>query len=65
MPSHNHLDHKVSGGIYFPGFGYLSLFELIVKYEPMKIYVDEAASAIIKALKIATNEDPEYEKVIA
>jgi hypothetical protein len=31
----------------------------------MKIHVDEAASAIIKVLKIATNEDPEYEKVIA
>lgn len=49
-----------------PDFAYIidHMFDLIIKYQPVKIYVDAAAPAIIKALKIAINEDPEYEKVI-
>jgi len=49
-----------------PDFNYIveRVFEFIVKYQPVKIYVDAASPAIIKALKIAINEEPEYEKVI-
>jgi len=49
-----------------PDFAYIvdHLFEIIIKYQPTKIYVDAASPALIKALKIAINEDPEYEMVI-
>jgi len=49
-----------------PDFGSIidHIFDLMVKYQAVKVYVDAAAPAAIKALKIAINEDPEYDKAI-